>query len=68
LLKLHKEGRFSDAATEVERDMDKGIDNLKLNQLLPKEYKIRKFCVHLSRERRNTFFYPSTQAESVNQS
>jgi len=36
LLKLHKDGRFSDAAIrEVERDMD--IDELKLNQLLPKE-------------------------------
>jgi monovalent cation/hydrogen antiporter len=38
LLKLHKEGKFSDAAIrEVERDMD--IDELKLNQLLPKETK-----------------------------
>ena len=36
LLKLHKDGSFSDAAIkEVERDMD--IDDLKLNQLLPKE-------------------------------
>ncbi len=35
LLKLHKEGRFSDAAIKmVERDMD--IDELKMNQLLPK--------------------------------
>jgi CPA1 family monovalent cation:H+ antiporter len=38
LLKLHKEGRFSDTAIrKVERDMD--IDELKLNQLLPKEEK-----------------------------
>jgi len=38
LLKIHKEGRFSDAAIRmVERDMD--IDELKLNQLLPKEDK-----------------------------
>jgi CPA1 family monovalent cation:H+ antiporter len=38
LLKLHKEGRFSDAAIrKVERDMD--INELKLNQLLPKEDK-----------------------------
>jgi len=36
LLKLHKDGRFSDTAIrQVERDMD--IDELKLNQLLPKE-------------------------------
>lgn len=36
LLKLHKDGRFSDnAIKQVERDMD--IDELKLNQLLPKE-------------------------------
>ena len=36
LLKLHKEGRFSDAAIrKVERDMD--INELKLNQLLPKK-------------------------------
>jgi CPA1 family monovalent cation:H+ antiporter len=36
LLKLHKEGGFSDAAIkEVERGMD--IDDLKLNQSLPKE-------------------------------
>lgn len=36
LLKIHKEGRFSDAAIrKVERDMD--IDELKLNQLLPKK-------------------------------
>jgi len=35
LLKLHKEGKFSDTAIrEVERDMD--IDELKFNQLLPK--------------------------------
>jgi len=38
LLKLHNDGRFSDAAIrQVERDMD--IDDLKLNQLLPKEDK-----------------------------
>jgi CPA1 family monovalent cation:H+ antiporter len=38
LLKLHKDGKYSDAAIrEVERDMD--IDDLKLNQLLPKEEK-----------------------------
>ena len=36
LIKLHKEGVFSDVAIkEVQRDMD--IDDLKLNQLLPKE-------------------------------
>jgi len=36
LLKLHKEGRFSDSAIrKVERDMD--INELKLNQLLPKK-------------------------------
>jgi CPA1 family monovalent cation:H+ antiporter len=36
LLQVHKEGRFSDAAIrEVERDLD--IDELKLNQLLPKD-------------------------------
>lgn len=36
LLKLHKDGQFSDTAIrQVERDMD--IDELKLNQLLPKE-------------------------------
>ncbi|PSL23326.1 Na+/H+ antiporter [Chitinophaga ginsengisoli] len=36
LLQLHKDGRFSDnAIKQVERDMD--IDELKLNQLLPKE-------------------------------
>jgi CPA1 family monovalent cation:H+ antiporter len=36
LLELHKNGRFSDTAIkQVERDMD--IDELKLNQLLPKE-------------------------------
>jgi Na+/H+ antiporter len=36
LLKLHKSGQFSDAAIRhVERDMD--IDELKLNQQLPKE-------------------------------
>jgi len=36
LLKLHKEGTFSDMAIkEAERNMD--IDELKLNQLLPKE-------------------------------
>ena len=36
LLKLHKDGRFSETAIrQVERDMD--IDELKLNQLLPKE-------------------------------
>ncbi len=36
LIKLHKEGTFSDVAIkEVQRDMD--IDDLKLNQLLPKE-------------------------------
>ncbi|AEV96428.1 Na+/H+ antiporter [Niastella koreensis] len=36
LLKIHKEGWFSDAAIrKVERDMD--IDELKLNQLLPKK-------------------------------
>jgi CPA1 family monovalent cation:H+ antiporter len=35
LLKLHKDGKFSDTAIrEVERDMD--IDDLKLNQSLPK--------------------------------
>ena len=35
LLKLHKDGRFSDTVIrQVERDMD--IDELKLNQLLPK--------------------------------
>lgn len=35
LLQLHKDGRFSDnAIKQVERDMD--IDELKLNQLLPK--------------------------------
>ncbi|MBO9201878.1 MULTISPECIES: Na+/H+ antiporter [Niastella] len=38
LLKLHKEGQFSDVAIrKVERDMD--IDELKMNQLLPKEDK-----------------------------
>jgi len=36
LLKLHKDGNFSDTAIrKVERDMD--IDELKFNQLLPKE-------------------------------
>ncbi len=36
LIKIHKEGAFSDVAIkEVQRDMD--IDDLKLNQLLPKE-------------------------------
>ena len=36
LIKLHKEGTFSDVAIkEVQRDMD--IDDLKLNRLLPKE-------------------------------
>jgi len=36
LLKLHKDGRFSDASIkQVERDMD--IDEMKLNQMLPKE-------------------------------
>lgn len=36
LLKLHKDGRFSDTAIrQVESDMD--IDELKLNQMLPKE-------------------------------
>ena len=36
LLTLHKEGRFSDAAIrKVERDMD--IEELKMNQLLPKK-------------------------------
>jgi monovalent cation/hydrogen antiporter len=36
LLKIHKKGTFSDAAIkEAERNMD--IDDLKLNQLLPKE-------------------------------
>ena len=36
LIKLHKEGSFSDNAIKVvERDLD--IDDLKLNQLLPKE-------------------------------
>ena len=36
LLKLHKDGQFSDnAIREVERDMD--ITELKLNQLIPKE-------------------------------
>ncbi len=35
LLKLHKDGKFSDVAIrQVERDMD--IDELKLNQMLPK--------------------------------
>ena len=34
LLKLHKDGRFSDTAIkQVERDMD--IEELKLNQSLP---------------------------------
>jgi len=38
LLKLHKDGNFSDTAIRnVERDMD--IDELKFNQLLPKEEK-----------------------------
>jgi Na+/H+ antiporter len=38
LLKLHKDGKFSDTAIrEVERDMD--IDDLKFNQLLPREDK-----------------------------
>ena len=38
LLKLHKDGNFSDTAIrKVERDMD--IDELKFNQLLPKEEK-----------------------------
>ncbi|MBC7946881.1 MAG: Na+/H+ antiporter [Chitinophagaceae bacterium] len=36
LLKLHKEGKYSDAAIKlVERDMD--INDLKLHQMLPKE-------------------------------
>ena len=36
LLKLHKDGKFSDIAIrQVERDMD--IDELKFNQSLPKE-------------------------------
>lgn len=36
LLQLHKDGRFSDTAIrQVERDMD--IDEMKLNQLLPKD-------------------------------
>jgi Na+/H+ antiporter len=36
LIKIHKEGAYSDVAIkEVQRDMD--IDDLKLNQLLPKE-------------------------------
>ena len=36
LLKLHKDGQFSETAIrQIERDMD--IDELKLNQLLPKE-------------------------------
>jgi len=36
LLKIHKEGRFNDAVIrKVERDMD--IEELKLNQLLPKK-------------------------------
>jgi Na+/H+ antiporter len=38
LLKLHKDGKFSDTAIRgVERDMD--IDDLKFNQLLPKKDK-----------------------------
>jgi monovalent cation/hydrogen antiporter len=38
LLKLHKEGKFSDTAIkQVERDMD--ISDLKFNQLLPKDDK-----------------------------
>jgi len=40
LIKIHKEGAFSDVAIkEVQRDMD--IDDLKLNQLLPKEDEIQ---------------------------
>jgi len=36
LLMLHKDGKYSDAAIrQVEKDMD--IDELKFNQLLPKE-------------------------------
>ena len=36
LLKLHKDGKFSHAAIkQVEKDMD--IDELKFNQLLPKD-------------------------------
>jgi monovalent cation/hydrogen antiporter len=39
LVKLHKEGEFSaDAIKEVERELD--IDDLKLNQLLPRENKL----------------------------
>ncbi len=38
LIQVHKDGKFSDVAIrEVERDMD--IDDLKFNQLLPKEDK-----------------------------
>ncbi len=41
LLKLHKEGEFSDGAIrQIERDLD--IDDLKLNQLLIREDKLEK--------------------------
>ena len=41
LLKLHKEGEFSDEAIrQIERDLD--IDDLKLNQLLTREDKLEK--------------------------